>query len=349
MKKLGFILDKNSKKVFILPDEVKQLTSKGIAVNLPKNYGATVNVDESKYVIAGATILNDSKAVITSSDIICKPQVFNKKELGLMSGKIAVTMANYLANVEMIFLMLTNNIKSYAWGSLTDNGQYVFFEDLEKIKGKFAAKKVVEVLKTKKYKPRVLVLNATWASYEAIAYLLAHNMNVTLLDNDSKYCRELKNTPEIKKICLAHNTHLDIKDASFETLAKEFRSYDGFINTCIDPFNRTKPRITEDMAKSMAKGSILVDEACENGYAFHFQKKFAPIEDKLEKVGESSYSCVADISELYPFDSSKIISTKSVKYLMQMAEDKTEDFSDILITKDGRCFNKEINRQLKLF
>lgn len=349
MKKIGFILDKNSKKVFILPDDVKQLTSKGIVVNLPKGYGNTVYIDESKYVIAGAKILANSKAVITNSDIVCKPQAFNKNELKLMSGKTAITMANYLANVEMLYLMLKNNIKSYAWSSLSQDGQYVFFADLEKIKGKHAAKKVIENFKNKKTQPRAMVLNATWASYEAITYLLAHKANVTLFDNDSKYCRELKKDQEIIKLSKQNNVGLDFKDAKFDTLLKAFPTHNAFINTCIDPFNRTKIRITEEMAKSMAPESILVDESSENGYAFHFIKKFVSLEDKIEKIGKSNFSCVADITELYPKETSQIISTKSVDYLAMMANDQTEIFSDILITKDSKCVNKEINKQLKLF
>lgn len=360
MKKLGLISGKKSKRIFLFPEHVKTLASSNILVNLPKGYGKNLGIDDNQYLSAGAKVLKDSKNVILASDIVCKVDAFDKSEISAMDGKTAITMANYLANVDMLYEMLKNNVKGYAWNALSEKGQYIFFPELEKIKGRHAALQIEWALANKglgvsaanakgNVKPKILILNATWAAHEAICSLLAHNMDVTLLDNDLKYCQELKSSDEIKKILSIYKGHLDIADSKFETMVKLFPQHNGFIYTSVDPFNKTKPRITTEMAKSMPAGSILIDASCENGYGFQFQKKFVPETIKLDSVGNVNYSCIKDITDLYPYASSQVIANNSLKLLKDLANDKTDDFADILICKDGKVLNSEINKQLKLY
>lgn len=360
MKKIGLISDKKSKKVFFLPKAIEKLTASGIIVNIPKNYGKNIGIEDNIYFRAGAKVWKDNKTVIKSSDIICKTNAFNKKDLGLMRNKIAITMANYLANVDMLYEMMKDNIQAYAWGSLNQNGSYVFFPQLEKIKGRHAALTIEWALANKGLgissanaegidKPRILILNATWAAYEAICALLANNMDVTLLDNDIKYCNDLINSDEIRKLCAIYKTKVDVSTSDFETMMKLFATHNGFIYTSTDPFNKTKPRITTEMAKAMPKGSVLVDAACENGYGFQFQKNFTENKIDFVKLENVVYSCVSDITDLYPMASSQIISNNSIEPIKDLACDKTDALNDILVCKDGKCQNQEIKKQLNLY
>ncbi len=337
MKKIGLIRDKKNSRVFLLPESVKQITSSGITVYVPRGYASKLGISDADYGAAGAYIVNNNNYVIARSDIVCKVEAFNKKEINSLKNKTAITMANYVANVDMLYQMLKNNVKGYAWKNLTKGGHYVFFPEIEKLKGLFVAKELIK----NKVKPKVLILNAAWAGQEAMRILLANNMDVTLLDNDSKYLSELKNSEKA-------GSHLHVANAKYETLTELFPKHHAFIYTCPDPFSLTKPRITGKMAESMPQGSILIDAACENGYGFQFQKKLLTSKLVTRKIGKSNFLCPKDISELYPKEYSQIVSVHSAEYLKLVANDKTESLSSILICKDGQVVNKYVNKQLCL-
>ncbi|MCQ3908208.1 MAG: hypothetical protein MJ200_01250 [Mycoplasmoidaceae bacterium] len=56
MKRIGILYDKDSKKVFLLPKDVKQLTQQGIAVSVPVGLARHLGINDNEYVQAGATI-----------------------------------------------------------------------------------------------------------------------------------------------------------------------------------------------------------------------------------------------------------------------------------------------------
>ena len=61
------------------------------------------------------------------------------------------------------------------------------------------------------------------------------------------------------------------------------------------------------------------------------------------------FSTIKDMTDLYPMATSSIISKASTKLLKDLCNDKTDAFASILITKDGKCLNEDIKKQLRLF
>ncbi|MCQ3908207.1 MAG: hypothetical protein MJ200_01245 [Mycoplasmoidaceae bacterium] len=207
-----------------------------------------------------------------------KTNAFSKPELALMKNKTAITMANYLANVDMFYYMLENHVTGLEWCGLYDRNGYVLFEEIEEAKAplilKYVQSAITKGLATKaKNKviypkdPSMLILNATFAGVALAKLALAAGFKVTLADNDTKYLASLKKTSDFK--------NLDFVDANFETLVEQIKTKNVFVNTAINPTDLTKLRITKDMVQSMPRGSMAIDAACEYGYAFHFIKKYA--------------------------------------------------------------------------
>ena len=102
MKRIGILYDKDSKKVFLLPKEVKALVSKGITVNIASGLGGSVGVVDNIYATAGAKVYNSWQEVINASDVLLKTNAFSKTEIKAIKNKTAITMANFLVNVDML-------------------------------------------------------------------------------------------------------------------------------------------------------------------------------------------------------------------------------------------------------
>lgn len=352
MKQIGILYDSESKKIFLLPEQVKTLTSKGIGVNVLSGIGKALNISDASYMSAGAKIFEQYSSLISASDIILKTNAFGTKELEKMEKKIAITMVNFLTNVDMLFAMLQNNVTGLEWCSLATRSGYVFFPELEELKAPIIMKTIQDAISSGLGKPKdrlvlhgkpnLLILNATFAGVALAKLALDENYNVTIADNDIKYCRELKSSGLTK---------LNIVDANYDTLEQQIRENHVFVNTCINPTDRTKTRITKQMAQIMPKGSMLIDAACENGYGFHFIKKLADKTIKWNKVEKSFYLAVANITDLVSLDASQIISRNSVDHLIDIVQNGTNSPSiyKIVCCEKGEVVNSNINKKLNLY
>ncbi|XQP55211.1 MAG: hypothetical protein ACOQNV_00365 [Mycoplasmoidaceae bacterium] len=354
MKRIGILYDKSSKKVFLLPNEVKQLTQQGVMVNIPCGLGFCIGINDNEYIAAGAKVYPEWQAVINSSDVLLKVNAFNKTELALMKNKIAITMVNYLANVDMLYFMLENKVTGLEWCSLNDRNGFVLFPEIEETKAPlimhYVKSAIAKGLATRAKdkvsypkEPSMLILNATFAGVALAKQALASGFKVTLADNDTKYLVSLKKSSGLKD--------LDFVDANFETLVEQIKTKNVFVNTAINPTDLTKLRITKDMIQSMPKGSMAIDAACEYGYAFHFIKKYADKQLKWNKLDKSYYMAHEDITNLAGKEVSQIISSKSVKYLLDVIKQGTDNSVIWKITncQGGKVVNSTINSKLHLY
>lgn len=354
MKRIGILYDKDSKKVFLLPKEVKALVSKGITVNIASGLGESVGVLDGIYASAGAKVYNNWQEVINASDVLLKTNAFSKTEIKAIKNKTAITMANYLVNVDMLLYMLQEKTNGLAWSCLNNRSGYPIFSKIEEAKAQPVLKLIQDALKTglaKKEKdkvvypknPSMLILNATFMGVELAKLALAAGFNVTIADNDTKYLLELKNSFGLKK--------LDFCDSSFDTLIEKMKKTNIFVNTAIAPTDVTKLRITKEMVESMPKGSLAIDAACENGYAFHFVKKYADEQIKWNKLGKSFYLAHEDLGNYIAAQTSEIISSESLEYLIEVASKgaDTPTLSKIAICRDGKVVNYNINTKLHLY
>lgn len=352
MKRIGILYDKDSKKVFLLPEQVKQLTAKGINVNVAEGIGRGLGIPDNAYLSAGARIYKEYQSVIEASDILLKVNAFVEGELKHMKGKIAITAASFLANVDMLYHMLTNKVTGCEWMSLASKGEYVIFPDIEAQKANVTMVAIKQALQNGfkgKYKypehPKMVILNATFGAIALAKLALKDGYEVTIADNDATYLESLK-----RSFARLGGTFLTC-DAGYETILKQVKDKNIFVTTTINPAELTKLRITQEVPALMPNGSLLVDTSCQNGYAFHFIKKFAKKGLEWVEIDKRYYLAPADMTELCARTASEIISKNSLPYLVSIANNGTKDECLIKITncEDGKVISALINKQLHLY
>ena len=352
MKRIGILYDKDSKKAFLLPDQVRELTSKGINVNITEGLGKGLGIPDTSYLSAGARIYKQYTSVIEASDIILKASAFVSGELAHMKDKIAITTANFLANVDMLYFMLINKVTGCEWMALTDKGKYVIFPEIEEAKAQLTMTTITQAMANgfkHKYKypqnPKMLILNATYGAIALAKLALNAGYDVTIADNDTKYLETVKQS--LSKI----SKTIHICDANYETLLAQVKDKNIYVATTINPTDLTKLRITQESPALMVPGSMLIDMSCQNGYAFHFIKKFAKKELEWIEIDKRFYLAPADMSELIYKTASEIISKNSVQYLIDIAKQGTVSscLKNIINCQEGKVISALINKKLNLY
>ena len=352
MKRIGILYDKGSKKVFLLPEQVKQLTSKGVNVNITEGLGKGLGIPDTAYLSAGARIYKQYSSVIEASDLIVKANAFAEKELEHMQGKLAITTACFLSNVDMLYFMLKNKVTGCEWMALSNQGKYVIFPEIEEAKAQLTMVAIKQAM-TKTFKgkftypehPKMFILNASFAAIALAKLALKEGYDVTIADNDAKYLESLR------KSLIHFGGTLNVCNAKYETILQQVKDKNIFVSTTINPSELTKLRVTTETAALMTNGSLLIDTSCQNGYAFHFIKKFAKKGLEWVEINKRYYLAPADMTELFGQTASEIISKNSVPYLLDIVNNGTEHswLNKIINCQDGKVVSAAINKKLHLY
>lgn len=350
MKRIGILYDKESKNLFLLPNQVKALSSYGVSVSIIAGMGNKFNTPDSEYLTAGAVIHSKWSEVIANSDIIIKTNAFSKAEIKAIGNKTAITMASFLNNVDMLYEMLTNNVTGVQLLCQNKLGKYEIFEELEQLKAPFILKQLQNAFRTglakrKKDKvvypanPKILILNISPLSIAFAKIATKAGFIVTLADDDFEQLQQLKDSIMNLEIC----------DAGYETLVEQVKQNNALITTIPDPTSPAKNRITKQMAESMPKGSLIIDAGCEFGYSLQFVKKWPDAGLVWNKIGSSYYLTNENLTNLLPAEASVTISEASVDALVAFARDKIDNVSNIIVCKNGKIVDANVATKLKLY
>ena len=91
------------KRISITPDTSKSFKNLGLKVFLEKGYGESLGFSDKDYKDNGVEILNNSEEVLSKSDLICKVNFPDAKELGQIKENSHLIVSNYNPEKEKIY------------------------------------------------------------------------------------------------------------------------------------------------------------------------------------------------------------------------------------------------------
>ena len=111
----------NEYRVAIVPSIVRELTKYGHQVFIETKAGSGIDISDSDYQQAGATILNTAKEVFDQGDLILKVKEPQVEECGyLRAGKTLFTFLHLAADKQQTELLLTSHCTAIAYETVTD-------------------------------------------------------------------------------------------------------------------------------------------------------------------------------------------------------------------------------------
>ena len=284
------------RRVAVTPENVARLIKMGFAVAIEHDAGAAASFGDDDYAAAGAEIIADTRAVWQAGDIVLKVQppamhpALNVHEADLIREggtlicflypgkntdivqKLAARKATAIA-VDQI-PRITRAQKMDALSSMANIAGYRAVVEAASFYGRFFTGQMTAAGKVPAAK--VLVIGAGVAGLAAIGAARGMGAIVRAFDTRPTVKEQVKS---MGAEFIELNVHEDGEGAGgyakemspafikaeMEMFAAQAKDVDIIITTALIP-NRPAPiLITEDMVKSMKKGSVIVDLAAENG------------------------------------------------------------------------------------
>jgi proton-translocating NAD(P)+ transhydrogenase subunit alpha len=286
----------NETRVALVPENVAQLTKRGLEVVLERGAGERAAYLDDAYVNAGATIAPDAATVLGESDLICKVQrpvlndALGKHEIELMKpGTVLVTFFQPLVNHDIVRMLADRRITSFSMDAVPRITRAQSMDALSSMStiagykavliGANALGKFFPLLTTAAgtVRPaRVLILGAGVAGLFAISVARRLGAVVEAFDVRPAVKEQVESLGakfvemELEEQAEATGGYAkqlseESHNRELELIHKHIKDADVVITTALIPGKPAPELITEQMVADMKPGSVIVDLAAENG------------------------------------------------------------------------------------
>ena len=299
LMKIGSILEnqKIEKRIAITPEIAKKYISLGFDVQLSKNYGSHLGIDDNEYQKIGVKFLSDDKEIINLSNIIVQLGLLSDDKSSLLKEDQAlIGVLNPYDNKEKLDLLKNKKIKLFSLELLPRITRAQSMDILSSQANLAGYKAVIESFANfEKAIPmmmtaagtvpaaKILVVGAGVAGLQAIA--TAKRMGGIVFATDVRMAsKEQVESLGGKFLTIEGAENLeteggyakeasdDFKKKQEDLLSETLKKIDIVICTALIPGKKAPVIIKEDMINNMQAGSVIYDLAAVQGGNTAFTK-----------------------------------------------------------------------------
>lgn len=359
-------------RVSLLAESVAALIKKGITVIVENGAGEMAFCSDGDYIKAGAAVKKRSE-LINHSDILLSIHPPQDSEISSMNGKILVGVFNPLMNNDLVVLMADNKITTFSMDMLPRTTRAQSMDVLSSQANIAGYKAVLEAANAySRYFPmfmtaagsiapaKVLILGAGVAGLQAIATARRLGAVVEVFDTrpavkeevmslGAKFI-EIEGAADASKAGgYAVEQTEDYKQKQQQKIAESIAKADIVITTAQIPGKKAPILVSEEMIRTMRKGSVIVDLAASTGGNTPLTENNKTIMiDGITIIGNSS------LQSTMPSDASKLYGKNILNFLQLITNnDGTLNLNwedDLVkgacITHDGKITNERIKPNL---
>jgi len=295
-------------RVALTPLGVESFVKAGHEVVIETGAGKISGISDKDYKKAGAKISKNLKE-IWSADMIIKVKEPQEKEFRYFRPDLILFTYLHLAAFPKLTEKLVDKkviAIDYATVELP-NGSLPLLKPMSKVAGKLAGKVGQELLKSKGKK--ALILGGGTAGENAAEVLLNSKFEVTILEKNPKKIEYLKEK---------FGSHLKVFSPEEKSIAKLLPEIDILIGTILITGAKAPKLVTEEMVKTMRKGSVIVDVSIDQGGCVETSHPTTHKNPTFKKHGVIHY-CVANMPGIVPDISTFALTKETLPYALELA------------------------------
>ncbi len=368
MKLLLLKESKKDNRALLIPNDVKELTSKKLEIYFESGIGSSCGFTDTDYISAGANLVKNYKEKIDTYHIICTSGVISKSLLKkLKPEQIIWSYSNPINQVKFLYNLLNCkntlvSLKTISWDSESS-----IFTNTEQLKGKFAVslaglylskydkKGLGKVLgKVNDVNSTVFVVGgAKFAGEAIIKSSLSLGSDVVVFDHSQEAVDAIKNNHQFQTLCSLNKCSISVFKYDFEKLFSMLRQADVVFCCSDNPNTKTHEIFNEKMISTMKKGTVFVNLASDYGFASETERYSTKVKKSIFTTAGIIHFNVADIEKYYPETFSTLISHLNTSYLEILMEntfnlESSPQIAPAVITHKGNLTNETIAKSLSL-
>ena len=310
-------------RVSLTPDGVREFERLGIEVFVQKSAGEGASISDAEYVAAGATIV-PTAADAWSQQMVVKVKEPKAEEFGFLRPDLTLFtylhLSAYPAVAQALQKSKTTAI-AYETVQLED-GSLPLLAPMSEIAGRLATQAGAHFLERPQggrgvlmggapgVRPaKVVVIGAGNVGYNAAWIAAGMQAEVVILD------KNLDRLRYIEQICIGRTTTLASNRGAIERVLADA---DLLIGAVLVAGARAPIVVSEDMVRSMKRGSVIVDVAVDQGGCIATTHETTHTEPVYETHGVIHYA-VGNMPGAVPNTSTYALTNATLPYQLQVA------------------------------
>ncbi|MEI8377745.1 MAG: alanine dehydrogenase [bacterium] len=333
----------NEHRVALAPSGVDALVKNGHSVLIEKGSGLGSGISDEDFIQAGAKILNTPQEVVDKADMIVKVKEPLPAEYDLFKeNQILFTYLHLAAEPKLTEALIKNKVTSIAYETIQDNkGNLPLLQPMSEVAGRMAVQIGAQFLE-KHYggsgillggvpgipTGKVVIIGGGIVGLNSAKMAVGLGADVTIMDISLDRLRYIDDIFAGRVKTLHSNPY---------NIAHEAKTADLLIGAVLIPGAKAPHLVTEDMVKTMKKGSVIVDVAIDQGGSVETIDRVTTHENPVfEKHGVLHYS-VANIPGAVARSSTFALTNATLPYVLKLAK------KGLAAVKDSSALAKGVN------
>ena len=354
-------------RIGVTPNTIKDLVKNNFKVLVESNAGAGSFISDKDYEQAGAKIINGSKELYGTADIVVKVNPPSFDEIELLKNESGIL--SFMQPTKELKTVQAINNKKMTGFSLHLIPRTTLAQKMDALSSQtnIAGYRAVLMgaMHIKKYMPllmtaagtiqpaKVLIIGAGVAGLQAIATAKRLGAQVEAFDVrpivkeqveslGAKFI-EVESTEDdgVGEGGYAKETSEEYKKKQSELMATHLSKSDIVITTALIPGRPAPKLITDNMVDSMKSGSAIIDLASENGGNCTLTKP-----DEIIKHNGIIIDGTSNIASEMAVDATGVLSKNISSFLTHVYKDGTMNLEDEITSGSLYCHNGEITHQM---
>ena len=310
-------------RVSLTPDGVREFERLGIEVFVEKSAGEGASISDAEYVAAGATIV-PTAADAWSQQMVVKVKEPKAEEFGFLRPDLTLfTYLHLAAYPAVAAALLKSKTTAIAYETVQlEDGSLPLLAPMSEIAGRLATQAGAHFLERPQggrgvlmggapgVRPaKVVVIGAGNVGYNAAWIAAGMQAEVIILD------KNLDRLRYIEQICIGRTTTLASNRGAIERVLADA---DLLIGAVLVAGARAPIVVSEDMVRSMKRGSVIVDVAVDQGGCIATTHETTHTDPVYETHGVIHYA-VGNMPGAVPNTSTYALTNATLPYQLQVA------------------------------
>ncbi|MGA1638483.1 MAG: alanine dehydrogenase [Ilumatobacteraceae bacterium] len=310
-------------RVALTPDGVREFERAGVEVFIEKDAGTAASISDAEFAAAGATIVPTADDAWSQSMVV-KVKEPTEKEFGYLRPDLTLFtylhLAAYPKVAEALLAHRTTGV-AYETLQLTD-GSLPLLAPMSEVAGRLATQAGAHYLQ-RPYGGRgvlmggapgvrpakVVVIGAGNVGWNSAWIAAGMEAEVLLLD---------KNLDRLRFVDQIHRGRIVTIASNRGAIERSVADADLVIGAVLVAGARAPIVVTEDMVKTMKRGSVMVDVAIDQGGCAETSKATTH-DDPVYVVDDVIHYCVANMPGAVPVTSAYALTNATLPYQLQLA------------------------------
>ena len=312
-------------RVGLVPDSVKELTSRGHSVLVQSGAGAGIGSDDDAYRAVGTEIALDAAAVFANSDMIVKVKEPQEVEWKMLrSDQILFTYLHLAPDPAQTIGLMESGCTAIAYETVTDaQGGLPLLAPMSEVAGRLSIIEGGYFLK-KTGGGRGLLLSGVPGTDPANIVILGGGVvgtnaaklavgvgaNVTILD---------RSVPRLRYLDDVFGGSLTTKFSTGKAIEDALATADLVIGAVLIPGAAAPRLVRREHLGMMRPGAVLCDVAIDQGGCFETSKATTH-EDPVYDIDGIVHYCVANMPGSVPLTSSHALNNATLPFTLSLAD-----------------------------